>query len=230
MHTLASPTVKRKVYTVVTKVRLGRATPDARRAEIIEIATAVFMVRGYADTAMSMIAERLGGSKATLYKYFPSKEELFEAVMAQSCAVVLEPLRDIATSEGEIGEVLRIFGRALMSAIFQPSALALYRIVHAEGERFPQLANMFFTRGPDEGYAVLAEYLQRLHERGEIRCPEPWLTAQQIAGMFRGDLHTRVACGAADVPDDRQIEASVENAVRICLSGLLADSRPGRRE
>jgi len=221
MCTRASPVVKKKVYAMVTNGRLGRSAPATRRAEIINVATGVFMERGYAETAMSMIAERLGGSKATLYKYFPSKEGLFEEVMAQSCAVVLEPLREIVASEGDVSDVLHAFGRAALEALFRPSALALDRIVHAEGERFPHIAKMFFHNGPDQGYAVLGSYLARLDQCGEIFCPQPLLTAQQLIGMLKGDLHMRVACGLADVPDDAQIDASVENAVRICLVGLL---------
>jgi AcrR family transcriptional regulator len=55
------------------------ARRDAKRDTIIEVARQVFFEEGYAAASMSTIAARLGGSKGTLYNYFKSKEELFEA-------------------------------------------------------------------------------------------------------------------------------------------------------
>ncbi len=58
---------------------------DAKRRAIIDVARAAFLAEGYAATSMSEIAAKLGGSKGTLYNYFRSKEELFEAFMAETC-------------------------------------------------------------------------------------------------------------------------------------------------
>jgi AcrR family transcriptional regulator len=61
-----------------------RDTPnfkDQRRERIIQVARSVFFEVGYAGASMSLISQRLGGSKATLYAYFSSKEELFAAII-----------------------------------------------------------------------------------------------------------------------------------------------------
>ncbi len=54
---------------------------EARRNVILEAAVALFKELGYERTSMNELAKRLGGSKATLYGYFASKEELFRAVV-----------------------------------------------------------------------------------------------------------------------------------------------------
>ncbi|HEY2834957.1 MAG TPA: helix-turn-helix domain-containing protein, partial [Rhizomicrobium sp.] len=58
---------------------------DERREAILKVAHTAFLSDGYAATSMSAIAAKVGGSKATLYYYFPSKEELFLAVIDEKC-------------------------------------------------------------------------------------------------------------------------------------------------
>jgi len=58
-----------------------RVRTDERRNAIIQAATEIFAKVGYERASMATIAERTGGSKTTLYGYFPSKEELFWAAM-----------------------------------------------------------------------------------------------------------------------------------------------------
>src|SRR3954464_10654712 len=65
-------------------VRKGRGD---RRELILDVASEVFLKEGYAATSMSEIAARLGGSKGTLYNYFKSKEELFEAYVSRNCGL-----------------------------------------------------------------------------------------------------------------------------------------------
>ena len=57
---------------------------SAKRAAIVAAARAEFLAHGYGATAMSAIAARVGGSKTTLWTYFPSKQELFAAVVDDS--------------------------------------------------------------------------------------------------------------------------------------------------
>src|SRR6204780_5843981 len=60
-------------------------TRDERREHILKVAREVFFEYGYSAASMSQIAARLGGSKGTLYNYFKSKEELFEAQVRDLC-------------------------------------------------------------------------------------------------------------------------------------------------
>lgn len=59
-----------------------RQKSKARRLLILQAAKAAFEEPGYEQASMSDIAARGGGSKATLYNYFKSKDELFQALMA----------------------------------------------------------------------------------------------------------------------------------------------------
>jgi AcrR family transcriptional regulator len=63
---------------MIGKRQLNKAR---KREAIVQVATRAFLENGYAATSMSAIADELGGSKATLWAHFSSKEELFAAVI-----------------------------------------------------------------------------------------------------------------------------------------------------
>ncbi|CAI1972516.1 Uncharacterized HTH-type transcriptional regulator yvdT [Serratia ficaria] len=67
---------------------------NARRDAIVEEAALLFQEMGYERASMNELAKRVGGSKATLYGYFSSKEELFTAVVRQH---VTQHLSEAAT-------------------------------------------------------------------------------------------------------------------------------------
>src|SRR5262245_62142421 len=62
------------------KRRHARLTREKRMADIMEAAKAVFAEKGYADTALSDIAGRLGIVEGTIYRYFPTKRDLLVEV------------------------------------------------------------------------------------------------------------------------------------------------------
>lgn len=206
---------------MVTNERLGRSRPDLRQQHIIETARVTFMSEGFAATTMSAIAERLGGSKATLYKYFPSKEALFEAVVRNGCEAFLVPLREARDIQGDIESWLTSFGTSFLKALYSPPALGLHRLVQAEGRQFPGLARIFFALGPDPAYRQLAERIDQETEKGTLRCKNAELFAQQFLAMLRGDRHLRVICGVAKAPSSREISEQVSLAVSVTLRGML---------
>ncbi len=212
--------VKRYVYGMVTNSRLGRTSPDARREHILVVADEVFARDGYGATSMSSIAARLGGSKATLYKYFASKEDLFNAVMQRKAEAVRGPLEELAGSAQEPAALLQAFGMAALSRMCQPDAIDIHRAVHGEGQRFPALARTFFAYGPDAAYAILAPALKRFAAAGLIDCPDPRLAAEQFFAMVRGDLHMRVSSGLISTPSEGEIARQVTHAVGIFVRGI----------
>lgn len=207
---------------MVTKCRLARSNPEERRDHIIAVAAEAFADEGYGATSMSTIAARLGGSKATLYKYFPSKELLFEAVMQQRCQRVLAPLRDIRGSdEDDLELLLAGFGARFLEKIYEAGALDVHRLIQSEGGRFPELAAAFFRAGPNNVLEELRATLERFATGGRIACDDLHLAAGQFLGMVRGDRHLRFTAGVAPAPDQAEIERHAAHAARIFVRGLL---------
>jgi AcrR family transcriptional regulator len=207
---------------MVTIVRLTRFCPEERRDSIIAVAAEVFAQEGYGATSMSTIASRLGGSKATLYKYFPSKEHLFEAVMQQRCEGVLAPLRDLRGSDSDDLETLLAgFGAQFLTKIYESSTLDVQRLIQSEGPRFPELAEAFFRAGPDAVIEELCATLMRFVARGQIACDDVTLAAGQFLGMLRGDRHLRFSLGLLPAPAPDEIDYHARYAARIFVHGLM---------
>ncbi len=207
---------------MVTSVRLTRSCPEERRDSIIAVAAEAFAQEGYGATSMSTIAGRLGGSKATLYKYFPSKDQLFEAVMQQRCERVLAPLRDLRSSDSDDLETLLAgFGARFLIKIYEPQALDVHRLIQSEGGRFPELAQAFFRAGPDAVLDELGATLSRFVARGRIACDDVILAAGQFLGMLRGDRHLRFSSGLLPAPDPDEIDHHARHAAHIFVHGLV---------
>lgn len=111
---------------------------EARREAIIDAAASVFLEMGYERASMNEVTKRMGGSKATIYSYFPSKEELFIAVVNRvATAHLAEAVSELAISvdkdtdaELDLRTLFTRFGeRMLMVLINDESALAVYRMV-----------------------------------------------------------------------------------------------------
>lgn len=209
------------LYTMVTTCRLSRSSPDERRDHIIAVAAEVFAQEGYGASSMSTIARRVGGSKATLYKYFPSKEHLFESVMRWRCERVLAPLRDLRSSdEDDLESLLTAFGAAFLTKIYETVSLDVHRLIQSEGMRFPELGQAFFRSGPNAVVEELRATLERFQIAGQIACDDMVLAAGQFLGMLRGDQHLRFSVGLLPAPDATEIQRQARHAAHIFVSGL----------
>ena len=207
---------------MVTKCRLARNSPMDRRDHILTVAAAAFAAEGYGATSMSSIATRLGGSKATLYRYFPSKEVLFEAVMQQRCERVLAPLRDLRSSdEDDLESLLRGFGTRFLMRIYEPGSLDVHRLIQSEGARFPELVEAFFRAGPNGVVEELRRTLEHFAATDAIVCDDLHLAAGQFLGMLRGDRHFRFATGLLPAPDSAEIARHAAGAARIFVRGIV---------
>lgn len=210
---------------MVTKCRLDRKDPCERRDEIIAVAAEVFFEVGYGASSMATIAARLGGSKATLYKYFPSKEALFEAMMEQRSERVLAPLRELRGGDAADLEAMLIdFGERFMTKIYDPHARDVSRLVSAEGARFPELARTFFRAGPDQVIDELGAALGRFRASGQIACDDVRMAASQFIGMLLGQQHMRYVSGVIDAPDPATIAMQARHAARVFARGMAAAS------
>lgn len=191
-----------------------RVKTDARRQAILKMATEVFREVGYERASMTMISSRLGGSKATLYNYFTSKEELFAAAMigavedqAQETIDLLDP------SQPDVQQVLRRFGEAYLRLITDPAALAITRTAVAQGSS-SLLGAELYARGPERAWDEVTGYIRNLQARAVLRPGEPRLMAAHLKGMFEAGFIEPLLYGA---PIRFEPAEAVEAAVQAFL-------------
>lgn len=208
---------------MVTSPRLARATPDARREHILDVAAEVFVSEGYGAASMASIAARLGGSKATLYKYFPSKESLFAAMLARKCDGVMAPLRATGIEAADVETYLAEFATRYLNALLEPEAIEVFLMIQADGMRFPEMSRQFFATGPEAVYRELGAAIAGFVERGVIACADPRLAAEQFLGAVRADLHMRATLGMLQPSEKADVARQAAQAARIFARGLAAD-------
>lgn len=152
-----------------------------RRARILKAATELFLKTGYGETSIDAIVEKSGGSKATLYAYFPTKDDLFRAVVEGVVSNRKEPELD---ASAEVRAALVAFGVQRMQVVFSQHHRALLRLIIAERERFPDIARLYYDIGPMRSHDLLVDYLTELKERGLLNAENPAESADFFIGML----------------------------------------------
>ena len=147
---------------------------DARPAEILDAALAVFAQKGFAATKLDDIAARAGITKGTIYLYFDSKQALFEALARQSVGAQIELVTaQLATFPGSSAELLRFVLSTMGRFAMTSDRVVLPRLVLAEAANFPKLAEFWRREIIERGIGLMSGIIQRGIERGEFRKIEP---------------------------------------------------------
>ncbi|PQM28543.1 TetR/AcrR family transcriptional regulator [Sphingopyxis lindanitolerans] len=200
------------------------AAAAARRKAFVDAAREGFFTNGYAGTTMSSIASKVGGSKTTLWSYFPSKEDLFEAVVDDIVEQYGDALAVDLPLDEPVPEVLRRFGNLLMTKLTATPILSLFRLVVGEAERFPHLAKTFYDRGPRRGKARAAEWAAEKMARGELRMGNPLRAVQHFTGLCQSGLYQFAVLGLSEGRDLSRLAAEIDDAVDIFYRAWKPDA------
>ncbi len=190
---------------------------DERRERIIQVARSVFYEVGYAGASMSMISSRLGGSKATLYAYFNSKEDLFEAIIREQCQQMAD-LFLAYTGADDLRTTLTVMGRELLTAVMSDEAIRTFQLVVEESYRNPQLAEMFHSVIQSQGRSNLTGLLQAAHDKGQIHAPNILEATMVLKSLIFGDCHFKRIMNLSVEPTEVQRHRQVDLAVDIFMT------------
>lgn len=177
-----------------------------RRASIVELATRTFLERGYAATSMSAIADELGGSKATLWSHFASKEDLFTAVVDDLVARFSVEIEEALTHDSFTIEGLRRYCLRFLKKLMGEQAIALFRLMIAEGGRFPEIVAVFHARAPVKMHAAAVTYFATCFPEDEA-VTLARITNAALVG-YRSQALTRPV-----MPDEAEVESFVDDFI-----------------
>jgi Transcriptional regulator len=194
-----------------------RVKSEERRQAIIEVAREAFTRQGFETTSMSEIASRVGGSKATLYNYFRSKEELFAAVMEDFGKQKIADAFMSLNAEHEIKEELQRLGMQYLNFVLNPEVMALRTVALHEASRSP-ISRQYYEEGPKRGWLMVASYLQKLVERQKLKCEDVWICAQHLKALLEAELVEPCSLCIEPQPDTDTLERVVRRAVRVFLA------------
>lgn len=199
------------------------ARGDQRRQAILDIARETFLKEGYAAASMSAIGARAGGSKATLYTYFPSKADLFAAVMADMCGRSrLELTAEADAAAGDLPSALLRLGGRYLRLMLSDELVTLHRLVVAESARFPEIGEALYAVGPQLGKATLAERLDRYVAEGVLRPCDTMRAAGQFFDLCMSGLYRRRLWNIAQPITEADMDGNVQSAVQVFLAAYAA--------
>jgi AcrR family transcriptional regulator len=165
-----------------------RVKTENRRQAILKAASEIFQEEGFSGASMTMIAARVGGSKATLYNYFSSKDELFAAVTFEAMETTAQAMIALLESDvADIRDTLLRFGRAYVDLILSPEVIMVTRIGMSQGP-LTSLGRSLYEKGPGKGWRTIAASLTRYHDLGLLNIADSKIAALQLKSLLEAGL------------------------------------------
>lgn len=194
----------------------------SKEQEVLDVAAECFLRHGFDGTSINAMARSSGISKESIYRYFGSKQELFEAVMERELLQHEEKLQclDSILKTVDTRQALLAMARATLNAITTDRNLALRRLIFSQAARSPELGRHYFQVGPGQAYATLEHILA---ER-----VGPGRDTAKLRDHFMALLTHRVMlerqCRMRDQLTQAEIDSIAANSVDDFIAAFLTEN------
>lgn len=195
---------------------MARVRTDEKRKEIVQTAAELFEKLGYDRCSMAALSERLGGSKATLYGYFPSKEDLLRAVLDFQVATDADRIMRDFPASGNLRESLILLGTAYLNKRMSSLPITNIRMV-ATQPAGSTMGKDFYESIIRPAFHRLADKFQALIDEGKLIRADPEVMMLHWKGLCDWDFFEQRLLGAIDGPDPKQIKKAVTLAADAFL-------------
>jgi AcrR family transcriptional regulator len=203
---------------------MARVKSEARRKAILEVAAEMFIEHGYERTSMSMIAEQLGGSKATLYNYFKSKDELFLAVLDFEIDTNAGAILGTALGQPDLRKALTTVGAGYLMQRLSVRPTRYFRMISGQAEE-SDIGTHFWNKVLKPAWHLLCTKLEEFMAEGRLRKADPWTAAMHFKGLMDHDLVERRLLGAIRAPDIAEVQAVAAKGVDVFLAAYGPDTK-----
>jgi AcrR family transcriptional regulator len=200
-----------------SRLRRENEKLDLRR-NIIDTAASLFVEKGYEDLSMRQIAERIGYSATTIYRFYDNKDALLSAIVDEGFKRFGKDLA--ASLDGKDGtKGMRALGYAYVD--FGLKNPAYYRLM------FMQRADLLFEPRPDEpkapidSFGILNEAVKRAMDAGFFAQGDSLTVSKVIWAMMHGITSLALADGTRF--NRKALDQVVELSLRMIKKGLSPD-------
>jgi AcrR family transcriptional regulator len=201
-----------------------RVSAEDRRQQILEVATGLFARQGFEGTTTRQIAQRAKVNEAIIFRHFPSKEELYWAVIENQCQIRRGriSLEARLAAGGSDQDVLTAIGEEILTRDVTLSRLLLFSALENH-----QLSHRFFRTHAAQYLEMLADYVRRGIEQGRFRKVDPMLAARGFLGMLVYHYQIQELFGGKQMHeyDPREVSRTL---VDIWLTGIEAGKDNGQ--
>ncbi len=203
----------------------SRIPAAARRASIIRSAAALFGEKGFSGTKTREIAVRAGVSEALIFKHFPSKEDLYAAILAEKSPVpdLVERIQALAEQRNDV-EVFTTIAETIVGGAPDQN---LMRLIFFSALENHELSDMFFQNHIRHFYDVLATYIEQRIEDGAFQPVEPLVAARAFMGML---IYHRLLTVLFRAPLPQEPQDIVHTFVTVFMNGLVTQPSQAKKK
>jgi len=197
---------------------VSRPGAERRREQIVRAAADSFASRGYRGTTTRDIAERVGITEAALYRYYPSKEALYSAIVDDKMKTP-DPtvaVTDAAQARNDEAVLAGLAHEIIRRVRSDPGFLRILLYTGLEGH---ELSEPLFASRVRRVREFLANYIAQRAKEGAFRSLDPGLAAHAFLGMILHHLLVREIFGQREAYQ-QSIEEVIDTFVRLTLDGL----------
>ncbi len=198
-----------------------------RKQQILDIASRLFARKGFQGTTTREIAARARVNEALLFRHFPSKDDLYWAVIEERCMRSRRRENLAATLDLQASdyEIFRAIAEDLLRR--NQSDKDRTRLLLYSGLENHRLAHRFFRTYVQEYYRVLAAHIERRIKQGVFRKVDPLLAARGFMGMilYHNLVQEIFGGGMYQSFDPEEVSAALAD---IWLQGVLLPSKASR--
>jgi AcrR family transcriptional regulator len=188
---------------------------ELRRERFMAAGEQLFLSKGYPGTSVNEIVRVAGGSLATLYGEFGSKEGLFAEIMRRRVGAVFDSAAASSPKEKNVRAALLALATRLLDSILREDTIALYRMSISEGARFPELRTAILQASLPAFLKSVGTVLIELKLATRKNCAE---RAEEFLSLVHGQHVFRAAYGGAETISVKCRAKHVERAVDAFLA------------
>jgi len=192
---------------------LTAATEEQLTDRLLNAATEVFLEKGFSAATIDEMAVRAKAGKITFYNHFGNKEALFEAIILRVNKTIFQGFVSALEANASVMETLTLFLQRLTDVLHDDEAVRLVRVLHAETQRFPRLAEVFDRDGPRKSHAMLEKFLLQRMQAGELRRANASIAAEQLVHMAIGERSRRTLLGLSPSLSRNESDLRIASAI-----------------
>ena len=194
--------------------------PEVVRARILDAAQAEFMAEGFAGASTNRILERFGGSKPTMFRHFPTKRALFEAVVGRIANRWRDAV-DMRDADPAAPEPwLQSFALRALAWILTDESIFVGRMAIAEGHLFPEVGETYPALAVEPLNALLAERLKAWTTAGLLACDDPERDALAFFDLTLAGMVSRKLYRVDEGFDHASLSEHARRCVALYLRGV----------
>jgi len=198
----------------------GRSKPKPKEQEVLDVATDYFLAHGYQGASINAMARSSGISKESIYRYFSSKKQLFEAVICRELAEYQAGVRRALSAEKtmDLREALINIAETVLEVATTDRTLALRRLIFDEARRSPDVGQHYYKIGPEYAFAAVEEIFRSHQSESDF---DPAILSRHFLALVAWRPILERECALGPAPSRAQIRARVEPTVRDFMKAFL---------